>query len=197
MLKKGTIRDWLNKYNKFGPEGLLPQKHKGSECKLTVEQLNEVYKAVTGSPRDYGFNKSNWSMRILKKWIDKTFGVIYAVSSLYDLVHRLGLSMQRPKKQCRNADSQKQIQFMDELHELVENNDESTFILYEDEAIITDVPTSTRKLAPVGQQPIIKTNSKGSRQRRVIFGAVSPENGDVLYSTNEAGDSQIFEDFLK
>lgn len=192
-----TVRDWLNRYNLYGPEGLIPKKNKGAECKLTETQQQEVYQALLKSPRECGFNKSNWSMSVLKIWINKRFGAKYALSSLYDLVHRLGFSMQRPKKQCKNADTKKQEEFKKELKRIIDTSDDDTVILYEDEAILTSEPTTIGKWAPVGEQPIIPTDSKGSRQRRVIYGACNPKNGDVIYSTKDSGNSENFEDFLK
>ena len=192
-----TVRDWLNRYNSFWMKGLIPQKAKGADCKLTNEQLNEVYHVLLESPREHSFNKSNWTMPVLKQWIRKRFGVNYAQVSLYGLVQKIGYSMRRPKKQCRNADPVKQGAFKKELKELVEDVDDDTVILYEDEAIITDEPSTTGKWAPIGKQPIVQTNSKGSRKRRVIFGACSPKTGEVIYSTEEAGNSESFEDFLK
>jgi len=192
-----AVREWLKKYNILGLEGLIPQKHLGAECKLSEEQLQEVYLILQNSPRDWGFNNSNWSMRLLKLWIEKQYRVSYAVSSLYDLVHRLGLTIQRPRKKSKNGDPAKQEQFMEELKEIVENTDNDTVILYEDEAIITDEPTTIGKWAPIGEQPIVATDSKGKRERRVIFGAVNPATGDVLYSAEEAGNSEKFESFLK
>lgn len=127
-------------------------------------------------------------MPVLKMWISREFNVNYAVASLYDLVHRLGFSMQRPKKQ---------LTFKKELQDLIETADDNTVILYEDEAIITDEPTVTGKWAPIGEQSVISTNSKGPRQRRVKFGACDPKTGDVFYSTEEAGNSESFENFLK
>lgn len=105
--------------------------------------------------------------------------------------------MQRPKKQCKNADPEKQSSFKQELQELIETADENTVILYEDEAIVTNEPTVTHKWALKGEQPVVSTDSKGSRERRVIFGACDPKTGDVYYSTKEAGNSESFEDFLK
>lgn len=192
-----TVRAWLNRYNQHGLDGLIAQKPKGAECKLTDEQLIQVTEALKQSPRDCGFNKSNWTMPLLKKWINREFHINYAVASLYDMVHRLGFSMQRPKKQCKNADPEKQTTFKQELQELIETADEDTVILYEDEAIVTNEPTVTRKWALKGEQPVVSTDSKGSRQRRVIFGACDPKTGDVYYSTKEAGNSESFEDFLK
>jgi len=192
-----TVREWLNRYNALGLDGLIPQIPKGPSCRLTDEQLAKVYQVLLESPREHGFNKSNWTMSVLKIWIKREFGVNYAAGSLYDLVHRIGYSLQRPKKQCKNADPEKQEAFKKELKELVENSDDDTVILYEDEAIITDEPTTTCKWAPIGKQPVVQTNSKGSRKRKVIFGACNPKTGEVMYSTEESGNSESFEDFLK
>jgi transposase len=192
-----TVREWLNRYNIFGTDGLIPQKSKGNECKLTDGQLKKVSEALLLSPRERGFNKSNWTMPLLKIWIAREFNVKYSVYSLYDLVHRIGFSMQRPKKNSRNADPEKKEAFRRELKELINNADDNTVILYEDEAIITDEPTTTGKWAPIGKQPVIPTRSKGSRKRKVIFGACNPKTGEVYYSTKEAGNSESFESFLK
>lgn len=192
-----TVREWLNRYNVFGVEGLISRKPKGAECKLTDEQLKEVYVVLQKSPREYGFNKSNWTMSVLKIWIREKFRVGYAVSSLYDLVHRIGFTIQRPKKQSKNADPQKQVEFRKELEEIIDKADENTVILYEDEAIITTEPSTKSAWAPKGKQPVVVTNSSGSRQRRVIFGACNPKNGDIFYATEESGNSENFEDFLK
>lgn len=48
--------------------------------------------------------------------------------------------MQRPKKQCMNADPEKQAAFKNELQEIIVTTDENTVILYEDEAIVLNEP---------------------------------------------------------
>ncbi len=164
---------------------------------LTDEQKSAVVEALQQSPRDCGFNRSNWTMPLLKLWINKQWGINYKVSSLYDVVHNLGFTLQRPKKQSRNAKEELRAQFKHELQELLDNADDDTVILYEDEAIITDEPTITAKWALKGTQPIVATESSKSRERTVMFGAVNPKAGEVIYSTYEAGNSDTFKDFLK
>jgi len=192
-----TVREWLQRYNMFGPEGLMPIKPKGAECKLDENQLQQVYEIMQKSPREAGYNKSNWTMPLLKKWINREFGINYSVSGLYDLVHRIGFSIQRPKKQSKNADPVKQREFKDKLKKIIDEADEDTVILYEDEAIVTTEPTTTGKWALKGKQPVIPTDSKGTRKRRVIFGAANPVSGEVIYSTKETRNSENFESFLK
>lgn len=187
-----TVREWLGRYNQYGHTGLIPQKRGGSESKLNKEQLERVSQALQHSPRENGYNKSNWSIILLKRWISREFGVSYSMSGLTELVHKLGFSLQRPKKQCKAADPKKQEQFKAELEKLLKDANENTV---EDEAVITDEPTTRGKWSLKGQQPIIPTNSRGSR--KVIYGAANPKTGEVFYAAEEAGNSDGFESFLK
>jgi len=57
--------DWINN------KELIPQKHLGAECKMSEEQLQETYLTLQNSLRDWGFNNSNWSIRLLKLWIER------------------------------------------------------------------------------------------------------------------------------
>jgi len=108
-----------------------------------------------------------------------------------------GFSIQRSKKQCKAAEPEKQEQFKEEIKNILEEIDNDTVILYLDEAIVTDEPTTTGKWALKGEQPVIPTNSKGSRKRRVIYGAVNPKTGEVFYSTKRSGNTENFKSFLK
>lgn len=193
----GYVRKWIHRYNKYGLSGLSDIRGGHYEGYLTQEQKQTIKEVLQKSPRDCGFNRSNWTMSLLKLWIDKNMKVNYKASSLYDVVHNLGFTLQRPKKQNRKADEELKQQFKDDLKQLIEGLDDDTVVLYEDEAVFTDEPTTTRKWALKGCQPIIPTYSHGSRKRTVMFGAVNPNDGEVFYSTCEAGNSNTFKDFLK
>ena len=196
-MSHSNILKWVHRFNKDGIAGLKDNRHSNRISFLSDEQKQAVAEALNKSPRECGFNKSNWTMPLLKQWISKQWGINYKAGSLYDVVHNLGFTLQRPKKQSRNAKKELQEQFIEELKDLVTNSDDDTIILYEDEAIFTDEPTTTQKWALKGSQPIISTDSAGSRERIVMFGAVDPVEGKVHYSTAEAGNSESFKDFLK
>ncbi len=191
------VRYWVHRYNEGGLEGLKDTRGGKVPSYLSAEQKEAVKEALLKSPRECGFNRSNWTMPLLKKWINKQWGINYHPGSLYGIVHGLGFSLQRSKKQSRNANKQLQDKYKQELQELISTVDDNTVILYEDEAIITDEPTTTAKWALKGKQPIVPTDSSGSRERVVMFGAVNPRDGKVYYSTYEAGNTDTFKDFLK
>lgn len=191
------VRYWVHRYNDGGLSGLEDTRHSNRPSYLSEEQKQAVKEALQKSPRECGFNRSNWTMPLLKKWISKQWGINYHPGSLYDIVHGLGFSLQRPKKQSRNGKKELQQQFKQELQKLITETNDNTVILYEDEAIFTDEPTTTAKWALKGDQPIVPTDSSGSRERVVMFGAVNPVDGEVYYSTYEVGNTDTFKDFLK
>lgn len=133
-----NVCKWVHRYNEWGIAGLIDTRHSNKKSYLSSEQKQAVVDALQKSPRECGFNKSNWTMPILKKWINKQWSINYKDSSLYGLVHKIGFTLQRPKKQSRNAKKELQEQYKEELQELFDNSDDDTVILYEDEAIITD-----------------------------------------------------------
>ena len=192
-----NVRKWVHRYNEYGIAGLIDTRRSNRKSYLSPEQKQAVIEALQKSPRECGFNKSNWTMPLLKRWINKQWGINYKTSSLYDLVHKLGFTLQRPKKQSRNAKKEKQEQFKEELQDLLVNSDDDTVVLYEDEAIFTDEPTTTLKWSRKGEQPIVPTDSSGCRERIAMFGAVDPVNGKVHFKTSEAANSHSFKDFLK
>lgn len=191
------VRYWVHRYNEGGLEGLKDTRGGNNPGYLSEDQKQAIKVILQKSPRECGFNRSNWSMPLLKRWISKQWGINYHPGSLYDIVHGLGFTLQRPKKQSKNAKKQLQEQYKQELQELVAELDDDIVILYEDEAIITDEPTTTLKWSLKGYQPIVPTDSRGSRKRAVMFGAVNPKDGEVYYSTYEAGNTDNFKDFLK
>lgn len=192
-----TVRDWAHRFNKYGIDGLIPKKQPGKKCKLTTEQLDTIKQILQNSPRECDFNRSIWTIPLLKIWISKNMNIVYSISGLYALVHRLGFSIQRPKKQSKEANPEQQEEFKKKLKNLLEEDDTNTVVLYEDEMIITTEPTITATWSLKGKQPIVKTNSKSNRKRKVIFGAANPKESKVHYSTTDNGDSINFEAFLK
>lgn len=191
-----TVREWAHRYNENGVNGLIPLPGGKRHSKLTEEQSRKISEVLLSSPREYGFNKSNWTLSSLKLWIQKEYGVVFSLQGLHYIIRKLGFTHQRPKKQGKYADKQLQKEFRDHLEEVIDNADKDTVILYHDEAIITTEPTICAKWALKGQQPVIPTD-KGSRKRKVIYEAVDPEAGKVHYKSYESGNKKNFQSFLK
>lgn len=112
------------------------------------------------------------------------------------IMHRFSYSKTRSKKQNRNVDIELAGAFRETIGKMVENKDEDTVILYEDEMILSSEPSTTSVRTKVGSQAIIPTTG-GSRKRKVIFGAANPENGDLITQLSDTGNAENFKAFLK
>ncbi|MFL0194803.1 IS630 family transposase [Clostridium sp. WILCCON 0269] len=192
-----TVRRYLHRYNKFGLSGLKDIPHPPKNTILSDEELKEIDKDLSQSPRDNGLEYSNWTGNLLVAMVKNQFNKIISLGTAYNILHKLNYSKTRPKKMDKRVDKETLENFRDKLDDLLELKDENTEILYEDEAIITSEPTITRIWSKVGDQTVVKTNSSGTRQRTVVFGAVNPEKGKLTQQLNDKGNTENFKSFLK
>lgn len=75
-------------------------------------------------------------------------------------------------------------------------SDPNTDILFEDEASLSSIPTTTRMWSPKGNQPKIKTDST-KRERLTMFGSVSIFSKKSYSAFTPKGNSQYFKDYLE
>ena len=71
------VRKWIRRYNEQGLDGLADTRGGNRKSYLTDEQKQAVKEALQKSPRECGFNHSNWTMPLLKIWINKQWEIIY------------------------------------------------------------------------------------------------------------------------
>jgi len=111
-------------------------------------------------PADVGFTATyNWTAKIVKEYIQKTFNVNYSISGVTTLLHRLGFSYTRPSYTLKKADPEKQEQFKKEFNDLKKKliDDEFARILFEDESMIRDYQAICRTWFLTGKQRLIPT----------------------------------------
>lgn len=65
------LGEWFNRYEREGVTGLLDRPRSGRPAKITQSHIRLMLEAVEKSPRLYGFNRSNWSGRLLAQYLKK------------------------------------------------------------------------------------------------------------------------------
>ena len=183
-----TVRQNLHRWNAHGYEGLKDKAHPEPEYTMNDIEMIEIDDVLKGKPSALGFDQSNWTADLLRQWIEKRFGKAMVMMTANRIMHRLGYSKTRAKKQNRNVDIELAEAFRETIGKMAENKDEDTVILYEDETIISSEPSATSVWTKVGSQAIVPTTG-GSRKRQVIFGAVNPESGDLITQLSDAGNT--------
>ena len=191
-----TVRKNLHRWNAHGYDGLKDKPHPKPEQKMNEFEMQEIDAILKGKPNVVGFEQSNWTADLLRQWIERKFGKIIVTMTANRIMHRLNYSKTRSKKRNRGVDIELAEAFRETVGQMIENKDEDTVILYEDEMILSSEPSATSVWTKVGSQAIVPTTG-GNRKRQVIFGAANPENGDLITKLSDTGNAENFKAFLK
>jgi transposase len=91
------ICNWADRFDAEGINGLRIKPGRGRRALLSTEQKYQLQGDLLKSPEVLGFNTANWSGPLLREHIRKTYQVDYKAAAIYNLMHELGFSFQRPK----------------------------------------------------------------------------------------------------
>lgn len=89
--RRRTIQNWIYAYNKQGLEGLQDSPGRGQKCKLNADQIQWLRQRLDEGPSPES-GLSVFHGKDIKQMIEKQFGVVYHLNSIYKLLHRLGYS---------------------------------------------------------------------------------------------------------
>ncbi|MDR2127017.1 MAG: winged helix-turn-helix domain-containing protein, partial [Prevotellaceae bacterium] len=91
------IRNWINRFDAEGTQGLLDKARSGRPRKLTENHLYELQSVLLDSPEQHGYNTANWSAALVKDFISKHYEVEYMLAKVYRIMHSLGFSYQKAR----------------------------------------------------------------------------------------------------
>ena len=91
-MDRQTLRDWVHRFNKHGPDRLKDTWSKGNPPRLSAEQQVELAQLVETGPDRAVHGVVRWRRIDLKHLIAERFGVVYHERTVGKLLHRLGFS---------------------------------------------------------------------------------------------------------
>lgn len=176
MLDEETLRNYVKRYQTGGITGLITDNHKGSCSKLTAEELTEL---------DEHLQKNTYLIvEAIISYVEQTYGVLYSVSGMTDLLHRLKFTYKKSKLIPAKADRKKQEEFLGDLENIRRNKGKNDPILYMDGVH----PQHNTMLAygwiKKGEDNFIQSNT--GRQRININGALDAQTHDVIVRDDES-----------
>lgn len=176
MLDEETLRNYVKRYQIGGINALITDHYMGSFSKLSAVQLQELNAHLE--------QNTYLTVEAVIAHVDDTYDVLYSVSGMTDLLHRLKFTYKKSKLVPAKADKEKQEQFLKQLEELRKNKGTNDPILYMDGVH----PQHNTMLAygwiKKGQDNIIKSNT--GRQRININGALDAETHAVITREDES-----------
>lgn len=93
-----TVFTWQREFRKSGVAGLLTGEHPGRPPNLTDADLKTLGDIIEKGPDTAGYDTGRWTAALVAEVIFTRFRVRYATGHVRRLLHKLGFSVQYPKK---------------------------------------------------------------------------------------------------
>ncbi len=175
-----TIRRYRARYDKDGLNGLLKDNYKAKKAKLSkTEQENlsihidaELYMTVQS----------------IVNYVKKKYRVVYSISGMTDLLHRIGFVYKKPKIIPGKADAEAQEKFIEDYAEIKENKGKNDPIYFMDGTHPQHNTMASYGWIRRGEFKEIKSNT--GRQRVNINGAINIESLSSVIRMDESINAQ-------
>ena len=107
-----TIEYWVHRLLSGGLAGLWEGDRTGRPGRLSVGDLQQKLRnEIQHSPRELGYEQNLWDGVLLSHHLTKEYSVSLSVRQCQRLFHTLGFSLQRPRRQANEANSELQDAF--------------------------------------------------------------------------------------
>ena len=177
-LGEKTIFRWLRKARSEGLDALSPIPRTGRNRALNDLEAEEVKRwVVGGDPRQYGFDFGLWTRQIVADLIRDRFNISLSLTAVGKLLHRLGLTPQKPLRRAYERDQAAVEKWQHEVYPEIQKaaKKQGGTIFWMDEAAIRSDDPLQRTWGLKGQTPIVKTS--GQRQSINAISALSNTGG--------------------
>lgn len=106
-----AIEYWVHRLTAKGLPGLEEGYHTGRPARLSLTTLERLRKEIRRSPRELGYDQNLWDGLLLAHHLKQNYSISLSVRQCQRLFHKLGFSLQRPRRQPSEADSELQTTF--------------------------------------------------------------------------------------
>jgi len=101
---RSKVSLWLAQYQAQGWEALLEGHRSGRPKQLSSAQWAQLDDIIDSGPVAYGFSSGVWTSPMIARVIAEEFAVRYHAGHVRKVLHRMGFSVQRPRRKLAKAD---------------------------------------------------------------------------------------------
>ncbi len=195
---RSQIYKWLALYREGGIEALKERKAQGAKAKLNGQQIQKLYKIITSkNPTQLKFEFALWTRSMIREVIRDKFQVKLSDVSVGRLLHKLGLSPQKPLRCAYQRDEEKVKEWQESAYPEIRRlaKKKKATLYFGDEASVRSDYHSGTTWAPIGKTPVVKTT--GARFSVNIISAVSARGKLRFMAFEGKMNGDKFIEFLK
>ena len=197
-LGEKTIFKWLRIAKEKGIHALAPKPRPGRGCALTDFEAEEVKRWILGGdPRQYGFDFGLWTRQIVSDLIYDRLNVKLGLTAVGDLLHRVGLTPQKPMRRAYERDDAEIENWKKKTYPEIKKDakNQGAEVFWLDEASIRSDDPLMRTWGLKGQTPTV--NTSGQRQGVSAISAISNSGGFWYKVYTERFNADVFIECLK
>jgi len=106
-----TVQYWIHRLLSHGLRGLWDKKHPRRSSKLPRSKEKKLRNEIQRFPGELGYDQNLWDGPLLSHHLKEHYGITLSIRQCQRLFHRLGFTLQRPRRQAHEADPLKQEEF--------------------------------------------------------------------------------------
>lgn len=103
-----TVGDWLRRMCLEGVSRRYSIKQLGRPRRLRDEEIAELRTILVQSPNEQGLPFKFWTTKLVREFIRQRYGVSYRIRQVRNMLHRMGMSCQKPRPVHIKADKKLQ-----------------------------------------------------------------------------------------
>jgi len=165
-----TVAKWMGWYRAEGAAGLASTPATGRPPTLNHRQVAQLRRLIIGKdPRQLNFGPALWTLRLVGELVARRFGVVLHVTTIARLLHRIGITPQKPTRQAFQREPLACDRWMTrEFPRIVrEARRRQAVLLFVDETGVREDPPGGR-----GHRPVVR--GTGTRRRANVISAITP-----------------------
>lgn len=105
-VQPSTVTGWVKKFEEQGNSSLEYPKMGGSVRQISEEQMRLLRDHLVKGAATYGFAEDFWTAKRVARVIEEQFGIVYQERNVYNILHHMGFSLQKPVLRNDKKDAQ-------------------------------------------------------------------------------------------
>jgi len=186
---RATVYRTVYRFEDLGEEGLLDRRKGAKARKVTPEMCVYLLDYLDDCPKDYGWQRSTWSLELLALQLEQDTAVSLTPQHVGRVLRSEGCRRGRPRPALRIPVKGRR-KILDSIERLAEQASPEHEVLYLDEADIDLNPRIGLTYMKRGEQPLVLTPGKNIKY--YIGGALNARTGNVLYAHGPRKNSGLF-----